>query len=336
MGAGASCRTMQIFGRARAKHIVRDLYWAILGREPDSEGARTYENLIRRIGPERAIRAMLKAFRKSAEYSERAAALAASHVNTTLALQGHELIHGRPVGHLVSLGSFCLPGMILRDNGLRRYSLPFDWVFSTPQMVRDCLADDFAAFLDRRYHRSISHDRSEPGAEHDLFRERYGLTQLFAHHDPTREADYLHFTRCVGRFRQLMRSDDAKLFLIIGRASHNLQNEFALLLEALARATTNFALLGVDLLDPTEPGLSAVVPVAKMGHHALYRFTPSSFNPVGVFLPDKLDEWTLLRLVYRYKLALKSSPWSEGESPQPTQQGFQEADHSLEPEHALP
>jgi hypothetical protein len=327
---------MDIFGRSRIRHLVRDLYRAILGREPDSDGARAYESLIRKIGPERAIPKMLKAFLRSAEYRERADALAVSHINTTLALQGDRLINGRPVGHLVSLGSFCLPSLIFRDNGLRRYSLPFDWIFSTPQMVRDCLADDFAMFLDRRHYRSISHQRKDPGAEHEFYRERYGLPGLFAHRDPTQEPDYLYLTRCVTRFRQLLRSEDAKSFVLIGRANHDLANEFPRLLEALGRATTNFALLCIELLDPTEPGLSALVPVARTGDHALYRFTPSSYNAEGGFLPDKLDEWTLLRLVYRYKLDLKDSPWNSGESPLPTQLGREESSDTQEPEHALP
>ena len=327
---------MQIFGRSRAKQIVRELYWVVLGREPDSEGAHTYESLIRKIGPERAISRMLKAFRRSTEYRERATAVIASHFNATLASQGHQRINDRPVSHLVSLGSFCLPGLIFRDNGLRRYSLPFDWIFSTPAMVRDCLADDFAGFLDRRFYRSISHDRQEPGAEHDLYRERYQLQAIFAHHDPTQERDYQHFTRCVARFRQLMRTEDSKLFLIVGRANHNLMNEFPLLIEALNRATTNFVLLGVELLDPIEPGLSSVVSLVKTGDHALYRFTPSAFSPVGTFLPDKLDEWTLLRLIYRYKLALKESPWGEDGLPQSAQHTLEESKRNQEREHTLP
>jgi len=235
--------------------------------------------------------------------------LAVSHINTTLSSQGDQLVNGRPVGHLVSLGSFCLPSLIFRDNGLRRYSLPFDWIFSTPQMVRDCLADDFAVFLDRRHYRSVSHQSRDPAAEHELYRERYGLPALFAHRDPTQEPDYLYFTRCVARFRQLLRSEDAKSFVLIGRANHDLVNEFPRLLEALGRATTNFALLCIELLDPVEPGLSTIVPLIRTGNHSLHRFTPSSFSSARTGFPDKLDEWTLLRLVYRYKLALRDSPW---------------------------
>jgi hypothetical protein len=336
LGAPTSHFAMQIFARSRTRQLVRDLYRAILGREADSEGARVYESLIRRIGPERAIPRMLRAFLRSAEYRRRADALAISHINTTLASQGDQLINGQPVSHLVSLGSFCLPALIFRDNGLRRYSLPFDWIFSTPRMVRDCLTDDFKEFLDRQHYRSVSQQRKEPGAEHELYRERYNLPTLFAHRDPTHETDYLYLTRCVTRFRQLMHSEDAKLFLLIQRANHDLTNEFPLLVEALSGTTTNFDLLCIELLDPTERGLSALVPVARTGNHALYRFTPSSYNAQGGFLPDKLDEWTLLRLVYRYKLTLKDSPWLGSEPPEPGQLAPEESSDSEEPEHALP
>ena len=65
-------------------------------------------------------------------------------------------------------------------------------------------------------------------------------------------------------------------------------------------ATSNFALLSIELLDPTEPGLSALVPVACTGSHALYRFTQFSY-PCCAF-------------VHHHKLALQRSPWTESES----------------------
>jgi len=157
---------MGIVARTRSKTLVRNLYRSILGREPDPDGARFYESLIGKLGPDRAVPKILKSFVRSKEYRDRADAVALSYVNAGLAAQGNQMINGRPVAHLVPLGSFCLPAIILRNNGLRRYSLPFDWIFSAPQMVRDCLADDFEVFLDQRHYRSISDQRRDPCAEH--------------------------------------------------------------------------------------------------------------------------------------------------------------------------
>ena len=309
---------MQIVRRRRIRHLVRELYKTLLGREPDPEGAQHYESLLLRQDPETAVPKLLKAIRQSKEYQEQSGKIATYHVNSSLAAQGQQLINGRPVNHLVSLGNFCLPGTICRDNGLRRYSLPFDWIFSTPQMVRDCLNDDFATFLDQRHYRSTTEPGNgdagaEGSAEHEWYREKYGIAGMFAHKDPTRESDYLYYVRCVNRFRQIMRSGDTKLFWVIGRDRHNLLREFPLLLESLELRTTNFVLLGIELLEPTEAGVSTMTPLLKSGNHALYRFTPSSFNAQGDFLPDKLDEWAILRLLYRYRLALNETPWSDGE-----------------------
>lgn len=316
---------MDIFRRRRIKRLVRDLYWSLLGREPDPEGAQTYEGLLLRLGAERAVPKMLKSFMRSSEYKGRAAKMAASYVNADLASRGWQLINGQPVKHIVSLGSFCLPSLILQDNGLRRYSLPFDWIFSTPQMVCDCLADDFETLLDRRYYCSISDPRRddptrEAAAEHGLYRDKYGITGLFAHRDPTRESDHLYYVRCVNRFRQILRSADSKLFMIISRTHHDLPGQFPQLLETINREALNFDLLGIELVEPTEKGLSAIVPIARHANHTLYRFTPSSFNPHGKFLPESLDQWALLRLIYRYSLDLEESAWDSTLEAEPSVQ----------------
>jgi hypothetical protein len=304
---GAEFARMEIIGRFRIRRLIRDLYRAVLGRDPDPDGMQTYESLIRKLGADRAVPKMLKAFRSTEEYDARAGALAVSYINSSMAARGTELVDGRPVAHLASLGSFCLPGNIMRNNGLRRYSLPFDWIFSSPQMLLDCLADDFSVFLDRRYYRSISESRWNPGAEHELYLEKYGIPAVFAHRDPTRDEDYLYFTRCVARFRELMRSRDTKLFLIMGRPNHDLPNGFPRVLEQLSRMTTSFVLLGVDVLDPTGDGQCALSQITQIGAHSLYRYLPSSYDAVGAHFPDRIDDWNVLRLVYRYRLALADS-----------------------------
>ena len=299
---------MEIIRRIRIRRLVRDLYRTVLGRDPDPDGAQTYEQLIRRIGAERAVPKMLQAFRSSAEYGSRTRAVAVSHLNSAMADRGTALIDGRPVTHLASLGSFCLTGNILKNNGLRRYSLPFDWIFSSPQMLIDCLQDDFSAFLDRRHYRSISDGRWNPGAEHELYLQKYGIAAVFAHRDPTREEDYLYFKRCVDRFRDLLRSRDSKLFLIMGRPNHALPDDFPRVLEQLSRLTTSFVLLGVDVLDPTTDGQCALSQIARIDQHSLYRYLPSFYDAEGARFPDRIDDWNVLRLVYRYRLALRDSP----------------------------
>lgn len=106
----------------------------------------------------------------------------------------------------VSLGSHCHMAQILKTEGLRTWSGPFDWIFSAPGMVRDCLADDFTALLDRSQYESTPLEERvaphETRCGHRLYRERHAIPFVFNHHDPaTSETDYRFLEAGVRRLR---------------------------------------------------------------------------------------------------------------------------------------
>ncbi|MCJ2015014.1 DUF1796 family putative cysteine peptidase [Methylobacterium sp. J-076] len=139
---------------------------------------------------------------------------AARRLRGTLQRLGRRL--GRPLGrrdtrepgafNTVSLGCNCQMAHVLKTLDLRAWSGPFDWLFSMPGMVRDCLADDFATLTDRAQLESIPEaERRGPDiwkGRHRLYRERHGLECVFNHHDPARDpADYAFLTEGVRRLR---------------------------------------------------------------------------------------------------------------------------------------
>jgi hypothetical protein len=110
-----------------------------------------------------------------------------------------------PVNH-ISLGSHCHTAQILKTLGLRTWSAPFDWIFSSPGMVRDCLADDFSDLLDRRHYEStpLGERRvpDETRCRHLLYRERHAIPFVFNHHDPAAsDEDYRFLQAGVRRLR---------------------------------------------------------------------------------------------------------------------------------------
>ena len=110
-----------------------------------------------------------------------------------------------PVNH-ISLGAHCQMAHVLKTLSLRTWSGPFDWIFTMPGMVRDCLADDFSDLLDRTQFETIPLvERRGEGiwrGRHRLYRERYGLDCVFNHHDPAAdEADYRFLAEGVRRLR---------------------------------------------------------------------------------------------------------------------------------------
>ncbi|MFC6791058.1 DUF1796 family putative cysteine peptidase [Methylobacterium komagatae] len=67
--------------------------------------------------------------------------------------------------NVISLGCNCQMAHVLKTLDLRTWSGPFDWIFTMPGMVRDCLEDDFAALTDRS--RAGEHPRARaPGRGH--------------------------------------------------------------------------------------------------------------------------------------------------------------------------
>jgi hypothetical protein len=115
----------------------------------------------------------------------------------------------------ISLGCNCHMAHVLKTLGLREWSGPFDWIFSMPGMVRDCLADDFAALTDRALLESIpAAERRGPDiwkGRHRLYRERHGLECVFNHHDPAADpADYAFLTEGVRRLRVALNRPEAR------------------------------------------------------------------------------------------------------------------------------
>jgi len=122
----------------------------------------------------------------------------------------------------ISLGCNCQMAHVLKTLGLRGWSGPFDWIFTMPGMVRDCLADDFAALTDHAQLESIPvAERRGPEiwkGRHRLYRERHGLECVFNHHDPSADpADYAFLTEGVRRLRGALDQPEAcnRLWMMI-------------------------------------------------------------------------------------------------------------------------
>eukprot|EP00930_Biecheleria_cincta_P015022 TRINITY_DN12673_c0_g1_i1.p1 TRINITY_DN12673_c0_g1~~TRINITY_DN12673_c0_g1_i1.p1 ORF type:complete len:541 (-),score=69.04 TRINITY_DN12673_c0_g1_i1:70-1692(-) len=133
------------------------------------------------------------------------------------------------IRHLVSLGPRCTNASSVYK-AQRCYAGPFDWIFSSPRMVLDCIRDDFASFLDRSAYyevtRSFDAIGLPPGAaprervlvghhRYSEMTEGVGRGVIFNHHNPLEEEGHAYLLRCVERFRLVLRNEEAKLFSLI-------------------------------------------------------------------------------------------------------------------------
>ena len=149
------------------------------------------------------------------------------------------------IKYACSIGTFCQAAMILKRNGLKMASYPFDWIFSSAEMAKDCITDNFASFLDKSYYTNIRCRWNDHQCGHKKYH-----TNMFNHRDPRTEQDYHYYVRCVERFRDVLRNDARKLFILfypnIEDDDHN-DSEFKKsiieLNTALKEKTHNYTLL---------------------------------------------------------------------------------------------
>ena len=149
------------------------------------------------------------------------------------------------IKHVCSLGFNCHVSQMLKDNGLKTESYPFDWIMSNLNVVKNCIQDDFKTFLDKDYYIDIG---SPDKCGHKIY-----CDNMFVHHNPlTNISDYEYFKRCVDRFRKLLSCNDNKLFIIsIIDCEHGVENlisetlikQFVELNDIISNSTSNSKLL---------------------------------------------------------------------------------------------
>ena len=191
------------------------LFRVCLGREPDPVGMDHHLRLISRLGLSRSFQPIIEAFVTLPEFRSK-------HLFDSLLREGGKQTpsahDGRPVRHVVSLGSHCYTSYLLKRSGLKSFSTPFDWIFSSPDMIRHCLDDDFRTFLDKGFFEPIAqgqrHSTVNGVCEHGFYRDNFGVHSVFNHHDPSQEKDFSYFSRAVARLRTVLSSNERSLFIM--------------------------------------------------------------------------------------------------------------------------
>ncbi|GJE59907.1 DUF1796 family putative cysteine peptidase [Methylobacterium trifolii] len=199
----------------------------------------------------------------------------------------------------VSLGSHCQMAHALKTLNLRHWSGPFDWIFSMPGMARDCLADDFAALLDRTQLETIPEaERRGPDiwrGRHRLYRARHGLECIFNHHDPAgSEADYAFLADGVRRLRTALDSAGTRNRFWMMTHLHTPQDVAIDICDLLAQRRSRNHLTFLQLL-PGRPACRVEATEIRPDLRWLTVETPSA--PVGLRLADPADDAVLIAAI---------------------------------------
>lgn len=93
---------------------------------------------------------------------------------------------------------------------VKKVSYPFDWIWTDDTIIVDMIEDDFAKLLDKSYYVEPVHKFSERMCGHTYYHE-----DLFFHKDPRNEEDHQYYHRCVDRFKEMVKSPEEKLFIMM-------------------------------------------------------------------------------------------------------------------------
>lgn len=112
---------------------------------------------------------------------------------------------------VISLGTLCHMTRILERLHWRQASYPFDWVFTSPQILHDIISTDFQDFLNPEYYCNVKHSQfGDRSAGHKKYHEDF-----FGHKNPRTPEDYEYYVRCVERFRDMLTTTKPKIFMML-------------------------------------------------------------------------------------------------------------------------
>jgi len=157
------------------------------------------------------------------------------------------------INYICSLGSWCLPAVYMSEQNLQKCSYPFDYIISAPEMIVDCLRDDFICFLDKsKYEQcedSSSNHKIYGKLSHSLLLDKTSvINNTFRHHNLTTDSDYNSFVRKVDRFRELLKKDEPKLFILFSQYNEFTTKQIEELDTILKTKTKNYQILFMTIL----------------------------------------------------------------------------------------
>lgn len=283
-----------LFRRTQGPLSEEDVHWAyrtFLRRTPESD------EVVRKYQSTSDLRTLVESFLRSPEY-----ATIAGTIHSQIKL---------PAATYAVLGTHCFSGSFLGRLGVREWSGPFDWIFSSLPMVAHCIADDFKTFLDRSHYEPVPVDQRPHGpavnrVQHRFYLSTFGVQYVFNHHDVHLDEGYDYIVRCVKRFRAALRSPQPKVFLTTCRRSAETLAQLRQVAEALQAHSQNFRIVGFAIEPEANSMLPVVEHLADEKHLVAWSYRPVS-QWLGVTFADAIDETCMARIFARSVATLAPS-----------------------------
>ena len=286
--------------------IVAALYVHILGRKPDKNGLEAHVKLLQGGEFSNTFPALLSAFLKGDEATAR---FERQFARDQLGMTASAKFSEHPtIEEIVSFGTHCYTSELLKSFDLKRYSAPFDWLFSSSPMIAHCIGDNFETLLNPKYYEPVAVENRRDGpdvnlVDHAYYRDQFNVKFVFNHHDVQLENDYQYLVRCVQRVRACLASTRGKLFLMCSEERANTEQEFLELSEVIRQNTENGVLFVFAIADGSNEVLPSVHQINQHGQNILFRLQAvSKWKPLE--FEEIIDDLAIIRTVKRLDIRL--------------------------------
>jgi hypothetical protein len=210
--------------------------------------------------------------------------------------------------HAISLGANCHASKALQRLGLKKYSCPFDWIFSSIDIIGDCISTDFSKFLDKSQY--IDCNVGTPVISHaGILESRAGHKEygrhMFFHRDPRIGRNYQYYARCVNRWKKVMNGSESKLFVhlvqIPSSGSGECDSNITKLSSMISGKIKNYKILAINAFE-LSPERKVVTKKDTSELTIVDMFVLGRTN--GTIFTDLKDEDLLQGVISRYKFDL--------------------------------
>ena len=203
---------------------------------------------------------------------------------------------------LVSLGPTCFAAWLLGRMGSQTGPLPFDWLESDPEMVAECILDDFKELLNPKLWFPLKIHAGVQQHGHQRYSARYKLRVVFAHQNPATPVGFRYYQACIDRFHEVLASGARKIFLLVvdfwrdpERARDSALRK---LLSCLETKIEHFSILLIKL---ARPNGALQWPTSELNATSsalsTYTFTPTSERKNRLTFYNSIDNDAIATLV---------------------------------------
>jgi hypothetical protein len=121
------------------------------------------------------------------------------------------MIFGSDYDNIIPIGSNCRVGLAMKELGIRKMSLPFDWMLTTMKSINEIIKNDFEDFYNEDVC-TIENFKMKNGYHQYVLNRKYNLN--ITHENSFKKQSLQKYERRINRFYEIINKKDNKVLFV--------------------------------------------------------------------------------------------------------------------------